>query len=271
MDLTDVRARLIDAVPLEVLARIEKKLMRTLVAELHNPLAALDALPKEIVPAVREAFFAQVSALLMTACVNAFDHARQNIESRAAETLAAGSGKPRAVADADDNKRAADGAKHADGPMEIASRNRIRALESENARLHEEVQQAHRKIETLGEEISTLKSENARLHEEVQQVHRKIEAQEEEIRTLKKERDKLQTMVDFEPQFNNVKRDNDLTVAVNSKLLERAIAVAKSRDLSLNSYVSRALVLADADAERYIGKQMPFSEDDAKLASPQRE
>lgn len=241
MNLTDVHAVLTEAVPLEVLARIETKLVRTLVAELHKPLATLDALPKEIAPAVREAFFAQVSALLTTACVNAFVHARQNIESGAAETPAAGLGKSRAVAD--DNERAADAAKHADGPTEIALRNCIRALESENERLHEELQQ----------------------------VHRKIEAREEEIRTLKKERDKLQTMVDFEPQFNNVKRDNDLTVAVNSKLLERAIAVAKSRDLSLNSYVSRALVLADADAERYIGKRMPFSEDDAKLASPQRE
>lgn len=231
MDVTDVHAHLTDAVPLAVLARIETKLMRTLVAELHNPLAVLNALPKAIAPAVREAFFAQVCALLLTACANAFDQARQKIESDAAETHAAGSGKRRA---ADDHRvrdeRSSDAPKDADDWTKIQPRQRVRELETENADLHEAVRQAHRKIETL----------------------------EAEIGTLKQERDQLKAIADFEPEFNDAPRNATLTVNVNKRMLQRVKAKAEAWGYDVDTYVCRALVIVDDGSEPFIGKRVPF-------------
>lgn len=218
MNLKDLHAALLEAVPVEKLCKIEDRLTRTIEPELRKRLAALDALPKEIAPSAREAFFAEVFVLLMAACVNAVGRARQHIENGAVETPAVALDKPRAAIDTEDDERSPGVRKDADDLTRIELRQRVVDLEAENAVLRADCQQAHQKIKKLEEECDTLR------------------------RT-----------VEFEPKSSDVPRDELIHIRVSKQLCVRAQQEAKKLGLEFDSYISRALVIVDPQAAPYVG------------------
>lgn len=254
MNLDAIREILTDSASLQKLVKIETSLTRAIEAELRKQLPKLDALPNAIVPAARDAVYAQTFMMLMAACVNAFENARTNIESSAATEptdIAAG------TSDVDKPLRAKNTAGKHTSRAAVDPEGDDQLSDSRNNADDPSVNELHRKVHDLAAENASLRNEN-------QQLHRKIEKLEEKCSELRE-------IADFEPKWNSAPRDTTLTVKVNCHLYDRALKAAKDWGYDISTYVCRALVLVDADAEPYIGAQIRFSENPSQFHGPQRE
>ncbi|VBT28178.1 hypothetical protein [Burkholderia pseudomallei] len=238
MDLMTVHAILSSDVTLKKLAKIETSLTRVLEAELREHLSETDALSSSIaMAAVRDAIFGLMWARLLATCESAFSRAQANIESA---TVAASDASERAV-DIRRSRNVATAAVCDATAALVDPVDRDSDADTHN-RTYDELRAALRNLET----------ENTHLREENRQLRCKL-------KKLAEKQAKLEAIAEFEPKFNDAPRDVLMTINVNKQLLARVRALAKDWGFSIDTYVCRALVIVDDEAEQYIGRKIPYS------------